>query len=78
MWKAVKKIKLKTSLDKPCGHDRNDGLFQGLYTEKSDRFGQVTAIEMDLGIESSELRFENITREYLQTALEMFVYLIQL
>ena len=77
MWALVKKIKLETSLEKTCNIDKDDGVpYQGIYSGESDRVAQIEAVEHDLGVKSSELRFENLTANDLTTAAEMFIYLI--
>ena len=64
---AVKLIKLKNSFDKDCAF--------GFYYNENDKLSQVMAVEQQLNIDSSELRFKNITTKDLRNAAEMFIYL---
>ena len=65
MWKIVKKIKLGTPYNKRCSID-------GLYRKKESSNLEV---EKEMGIESSEMRFENMTVENINIAGELFIYL---
>ena len=73
----MRKIKLGISLDTPCGNGPHvfKG-YHGLYLEESDRIAPIASVEQKLGIQSSEERFQNVTREDLDTAANVFVYLI--
>ena len=73
----MRKIKLGISLDTPCGNGPHvfKG-YHGLYLEESDRIAPIASVEQKLGIQSSEQRFQNVTREDLDTAANIFVYLI--
>ena len=57
----MRKIKLTTSLDSDC----NTNIIEA----------QIEIIEKQLKIKSSQLTFENITREDLKTAAEMFLFM---
>ena len=70
LWDVVKKLKRETSLEKTCYTYKND-----LYMDPNIIASQVSVFENQLGINSSELRFENMTGKDLQTAAEMFLYL---
>ena len=69
LWSVVKKLKRETPLDKTCNLPNND-----LYGYV-DISSQVSVFGNQLGIKSSELRFENMTRKDLTTAAEMFIFL---
>ena len=63
IWKVVKRVKRKTSLDKHCGS--NPILFQ----EHSDWASRVTAVEQELQIVSTEETSQNII-----TVLYYFIF----
>ena len=67
MWKAVKMTKVKSYEKQKC--------FGGVLEDK-DIKSQVSSVEQMLEMESSELRFENMTVENFETAANMFIYLI--
>ena len=67
IWNVVKKIRLETSFKKDC---KSDGTYYD-YT----KYLQVKELEYQLGIESSELKFANITDGEFKNAAEMFLYL---
>ena len=72
LWTELKKVKLvrkKSSFDYHCP----SGI--GYYNEQTI-LELVAEFETQLNVTSTDLRFENITSEYLQTAAEMFIYLI--
>ena len=70
LWNLVKKVKRETALDKNCDVHSNY-----LYQDTSDMESQVTAVEHHLGLISSEIRLENLTRSDMKVAAEMFFYL---
>ena len=69
---------METSLYKYCG---TDGTIDGLYNRASGLDlraffqCQVEAVENKLHLKSSDLIFENMTSENLETVAEMFIYL---
>ena len=70
-WMLVKKLKRNTLMDKSCAQT-------GLYTDNTiiNSFNaQMIELEQKLNVNSSKLRFQNITREKLRVASEMFIYL---
>ena len=71
IWDAVKEVKLNTPLKdypKYC-------FSEGLYESASYKMDHVKTVERILKIESSELRFNNISIEKCKVAAEMFIYL---
>ena len=66
----MKTVKDRTNLDLRCHH------FVATMLEEDDSLSQVEAVEQELQIESSEQINDNLTNDKLQTAAEMFVYLI--
>ena len=68
VWKVVKNIKSEFSLDLECRLSPDLLLYD-------DKMSQVNLLEDQLGIESTEVRFENIGRENLKTAAEIYIYL---
>ena len=65
----MKKVKSEASLDLSC--DRDKTMLSG-----DSMLSQVKTVEQKLQIESSEQIDESLTNEELQTAAEMFLYLI--
>ena len=74
VWKVVKEIKSKTPFDKRCYKVYPED-YNGLYSDITAKASQVAALEEQLKINSSELRFENMTAKDLKAAAEMFIYL---
>ena len=74
MWKVVKKIKSKTPFDKRC-YDGFPDYYDGSYFNINAKASQVAALEELLKVNSSELRFGNMTTKDLKSAAEMFIYL---
>ena len=70
VWHIVRKIKIGTPLNKICRSDKS-----GLFNSNSDFASQVEALEKQLGIESSDGKFDNMTVHVLKIAAEMFIYL---
>ena len=68
VWKVVKNLKSELSLDLECRLSPDLLLYD-------DKMSQVNLLEDQLGIESTEVRFENIGRENLKTAAEIYIYL---
>ena len=81
IWNILKNIKLGISLGKAC--------YKGLYSHMSDHKLIIEMVERDLeiyypntiifgesGIESTPITFQNMTREKLKTAGEMYFYLL--
>ena len=68
MWKVVNRVKLETDF---VGQNCSKG---GVFAEKIIK-SQVEAVEQMLEVESSELRFENMTEENLENAAKMFIHL---
>ena len=71
IWGAVKEVKSNASLEnypEYCFYDN-------LYDAGSFKMEQVAAVEKILKIESSELRFNNVSIQDFKTAAEMFLYL---
>ena len=75
LWDVVKTVKLETSLDKSCGKDSLYSPPKG-FSRKDNTLSQVLAVEEKLGIESSEQNFENMTRDDLEIAAQMYIYLV--
>ena len=71
IWGAVKEVKMNASLEKYPDYCWLDCL----YDAGSFKMEQVDAVESILKIQSSELRFNNISMEDLKSAAEMFIYL---
>ena len=71
----MKKVKLETSLDKSCGQDSLYSPPKG-FSRKDNTLSQVLAVEEKLGIESSEQTLENMSRDDLKIAAQMYIYLI--
>ena len=67
IWTFLKKVKLETSFETECATD-------GLYRD-NDKMSQVLQLEKQIGINSTDVRFDNVTRSNLKTAGEMFIYL---
>ena len=70
VWYNVRKVKIGTPLNKICRNDKT-----GLYNSNLDFASQVEALEKQLGIESSDEKFENMTADVLKIGAEMFIYL---
>ena len=68
IWKVVKNIKTELSLDLECRLSPDLLLYD-------DKMSQVNLLENQLGIQSTEVKFENIGRENLKTAAEIYIYL---
>ena len=66
--RAVKTLKFETSLDLSCDHT--------IMLSGDVILSRVKAVEQKLQIESSEQIDETLTNEELQTAAELFLYLI--
>ena len=64
----MKNLKSELSLDLECRLSPDLLLYD-------DKMSQVNLLEDQLGIESTEVRFENIGRENLKTAAEIYIYL---
>ena len=73
IWKVVKNVKLRIFRYEcellVCNCEG------GVYGE-AIRESQIKALEQELGIKSSELRFRNMTAEDLEIAAKMFIYLM--
>ena len=72
MWEHVKNMKSNISLDLAC---RQDGLYGDGDQHLDISDVQVREFEQKLNINSSEVRFQNITLDELKSAAEMFIYL---
>ena len=74
VWSVAKEIKLKIPLDKRCGPD---GLYDNQYAfnEFLEYPDPVTILEQKLKTKRSEQRFDNITRQQLETAGKIIMYL---
>ena len=66
---AVKAIKHKSSLEKSC-------ISRTVLLTSDNQMTQVKAVEQELQLESSDQVIETMTNEELQSAAEMFIYLI--
>ena len=64
----MKNLKSELSLDLECRLSPDLLLYD-------DKMSQVNLLEDQLGIESTEVRFENIGRENLKTAAQIYIYL---
>ena len=64
----MKNIKTELSLDLECRLSPDLLLYD-------DKMSQVNLLEDQLGIQSTEVKFENIGRENLKTAAEIYIYL---
>ena len=75
MWENVKNMKSNISLDLTCRQDGlyGDGEDGDPHQDISDV--QVKKLEHKLNINSSEVRFQNITLDELKSAAKMFIYL---
>ena len=69
IWKIAKKIKSEVSLDKLCPNKQS-------FYNRQKPYPVLSAIEQHLGIEPSEIIYENMTTEILEIAAPMFIYLI--
>ena len=69
LWSVIKKIKLKTPLDRT-----SCSMHEGLYEDRY-KSNQVEAVEQELNMGKSEVRFQNVSKSTLKTATEMFIYL---
>ena len=67
IWKTMEQIKSKTEFGNDC-HDSP-------HIEDDDILSLVTAIEIELNINSTEEIFENVTKHNLKTIGELFIYL---
>ena len=74
IWSVAKEIKLKIPLDKKCGPD---GLYDNQYAfnEFLEYPDPVTILERSLKTNRSEQRLDNITRQQLETAGKIIIYL---
>ena len=70
IWRVVKKIRSESEFQRVC----NTFESKTLYTD-SDIQLNVRAVEEELKINSSDAVFENITKDQMKVAAEMFVYL---
>ena len=70
-WTKLKKVKLEKT--KISSSQCRTGF--GYFYDQTI-LDLVTAFETQLNVTSTELRFTNISSEYLETAAEMFIYLI--
>ena len=73
MWEHVKKMKTNISLDLACRQDGLNGDGGEPHQDISDV--AVKKLQEKLNINSSEVRFQNITLDELKSAAEMFIYL---
>ena len=67
IWSIVKKIKREVSLDKLCPK-------RTIYNRQKP-YPVLSVLEEQLGIESSDMIFENITTNMLKNAAQIFIYL---
>ena len=75
IWKIVKRIKSTTSIDIGCGkNNKHPNVDEVLYSDDV-QMSQVTAIEQEINIASTDQKFENMTKEDFKAAAEMFIYL---
>ena len=72
IWKLVKNIKSKLSFEKGCTYD---GLYY-CYEYENEIRPQVDELQKALlTVNASDIRYQNVSRETLKTASEMFLYI---
>ena len=68
IWSAVRKIKLKTPIEYDCDETQE-------WFNSPKQAMQVTAVESELDVNSSNETLKNISAVHLETAGKMFIYL---
>ena len=74
IWKVVKEIKSGSSIDITCGVTASASKKDFLYSNNF-QVTQVAAVENQLNVVPTHIRFQNMTIEDLKNAAEMFMYL---